>query len=389
MKRKCLAPFLAACMLLSACGGTPAAEPPTGVYYEITGVDPAETVLVLDGNEIPAELYCYWVAFNCSAVEYQVKMYHDRYGMYEELFREDGTIDWNANFPNSDLTLNEYAENMVKETVFFYAAIENLAEKYGVKLSEKDKVDIEEELQSMEESLGGPEAFEQYLQETGLSLDNLQRVMAATNLLDGLTGLVDQPDSELYLPQEDYGKYLYYTDYIALSLTDDMSETEKTEVRSTAQELLTQLEKAEDQETLFSELAKEHSQESSQSEGQRGYFYAPGVMPEVFEAAAQTLSPGELSGLIESEHAVYILLGKDLEQGLSAYPEQKEALFQSHVIDLLNAYQDEMKVERRGDLTDMVMGDFYEKYLEKMEQIAVEDTVDTLQKVQESAAPQK
>lgn len=389
MKRKCLAPFLAACMLLSACGGTPAAEPPAGVYYEITGVDPAETVLVLDGNEIPAELYCYWTAFNCSAVEYQLKMYHDLYGMYEELFREDGTIDWNADFPNSDLTLNEYAGNMVEETVFFYAAIENLAEKYGVKLSEEDEAAIEEELQSMEESLGGPEAFEQYLQETGLSLDNLRRVMAATNLLDSLTGLAEQPDSELYLPQEDYGKYLYYTDYIALSLTDDMSEAEQTEVRSTAQGLLTQLEEAEDREALFAELAKEHSQESAQSEGQSGYFYAPGVMPEVFETAAQTLSPGELSGLIESERAVYILLGKDLEQGLSAYPGQKDALLQSHVVELVNAYQDGMEVERRGDLTDMVVGDFYEKYLEKMEQIAVEDTVDTLQKAQESAAPQK
>ena len=50
--------------VLTACGGTPAAEAPTGVYYEITGVAPAETVLVLDGNEIPAELYCYWTAFN-------------------------------------------------------------------------------------------------------------------------------------------------------------------------------------------------------------------------------------------------------------------------------------------------------------------------------------
>ena len=389
MKRKCLAPFLAACMLLSACGGTPAAEPPAGVYYEITGVDPAETVLVLDGNKIPAELYCYWTAFNCSAVEYQLKMYHDLYGMYEELFREDGTIDWNADFPNSDLTLNEYAGNMVEETVFFYAAIENLAEKYGVKLSEEDEAAIEEELQSMEESLGGPEAFEQYLQETGLSLDNLRRVMAATNLLDGLTGLAEQPDSELYLPQEDYGKYLYYTDYIALSLTDDMSEAEQTEVRSTAQGLLTQLEEAEDREALFAELAKEHSQESAQSEGQSGYFYAPGVMPEVFETTAQTLSPGELSGLIESERAVYILLGKDLEQGLSAYPDQKDALLQSHVVELVNAYQDGMEVERRGDLTDMVVGDFYEKYLEKMDEMAVEDTVDTLQKAQESAAPQK
>lgn len=383
MKRMCLAPILAACMLLTACGGTPAAEAPTGVYYEITGVAPAETVLVLDGNEILAELYCYWTAFNCSAVEYQLNMYHDYYGMYEELFRDDGTIDWNAGFPDSDLTLNEYAQNMVEDTVYFYAAIENLAEKYGVELTEEDEAAIEEERRSMEDSLGGPEAFEDYLQETGLSLGNLRRVMAATSLLDGLIDLAAQADSALYLPREDYGQHFYYTDYIALSLTGDMTEEERAEVRGTAQNLLTQLNEAEDKEALFSKLVEEYSQERPQSEGQHGYFYAPDVMPEVFENTVRTLSPGEVSGLVESEHAVYILLGKDLEQGLAAYPDQKDALLQSYVMELVNDYQDEMEVERRGDLTNMMVGDFYQQYLDQMNQRAVEDAAAVLRKAQE------
>ena len=112
-----------------------------------------------------------------------------------------------------DLTLNEYAQNMVEDTVYFYAAIENLAEKYGVELTEEDEAAIEEERRSMEDSLGGPEAFEDYLQETGLSLGNLRRVMAATSLLDGLIDLAAQADSALYLPREDYGQHFYYRLY--------------------------------------------------------------------------------------------------------------------------------------------------------------------------------
>ena len=97
MKRTTIALTMMLALLLTACGGEPDtrndAAAVDNVYYEITGVDPEETVLVLDGNEIPAQLYCYWTAFNCSALEYQVNLYHDYYGMYEELFSEDGVLD--------------------------------------------------------------------------------------------------------------------------------------------------------------------------------------------------------------------------------------------------------------------------------------------------------
>ena len=162
-----------------------------------------------------------------------------------------------------------------------------------------------------------------------------------------------------------------------------MTEEERAEVRGTAQNLLTQLNEAEDKEALFSKLVEEYSQERPQSEGQYGYFYAPDVMPEVFENTVRTLSPGEVSGLVESEHAVYILLGKDLEQGLAAYPDQKDALLQSYVMELVNDYQDEMEVERRGDLTNMMVGDFYQQYLDQMNQRAVEDAAAVLRKAQE------
>ena len=87
--------------------------------------------------------------------------------------------------------------------------------------------------------------------------------------------------------------------------------------------------------------------------------------------------------MVESEHAVYILLGKDLEQGLAAYPDQKDALLQSYVMELVNDYQDEMEVERRGDLTNMMVGDFYQQYLDQMNQRAVEDAAAVLRKAQE------
>lgn len=387
MKKKSVVLILAALMLLTSCSGKPAAkETPTGVYYEITGVDPTETVLVLDGNEIPAELYCYWAAFNCSALEYQLNMYHDYFGMYEEIFQDDGTIDWNANFPSSDLTLNEYAKDMAEDTVFFYAAIENLAKQYGVELTEEDQASVEEEMQSMADSLGGDAEFENYLEETGLSRDNLQRVMSATSLLDGLIDLAGQEGSEIYLPPEDYSQYMSYLDCILLS-TDGLSEEETAAKRQTGEDLLAQLEQAEDKDTLFTQLAEEYSEDPDRTE--EGYFYTPGTMPAEVEAAATSLAPGAVSGLVETDSGLYLVLGKSLEDGLALYPEQKTALLQNYVVGLVNDYQETMEVERRGTLTDMDMSEFYQNYLDKMDQRAVDDATAVLSGAESSTAPQE
>ena len=385
MKRMCVGISLAALMLLSACTGKPAGEAPSGVYYDITGVDPAETVLVLDGNEIPAELYCYWAAFNCSALEYQLKMYHDYFGMYEEVFQDDGTIDWNAKFPSSDMTLNQYAKDMAEDTVFFYAAIENLADQYGVTLTEENEAAIDEEMEGMKESLGGEEEFQNYLEETGLSVDNLRRVMSATSLLDGLMELAGQEGSEIYLDPAKYGDYLGYTDYIFLS-TDGLSEDEAAAKRQTAGDILAQLEQAEDKDARFAELATEYNEDTNR--GETGYFYTPGTLPAAVEEAAAALEPGAVSELVESEEGLYLVLGKSLEEGLAGDPQQTDAVLQNYVVELVNTYQEEMEVERRGTLTDMEMGEFYQKYLDEMDQRALDDATEILDGAATSTEPQ-
>jgi len=226
MKKRLIVLFVMTAVLLTACGG-PVKEDPMGVYHKITGVKPEEVVLVLDGNEISAELYFYWTAFNCSALEYQLNMYHD-YGMYQEVFQEDGTLNWGTEFPTgSGTTLSQYAKTMAEDTIFFYAAIENLANTYGIVLTAEDEDAIEAERQNMEDALGGPEGFENYLTEMGLSREGLTRVMAVTNLLDGLIELAGQEDSQLYLPEADYPQYLGYTDFIFFALDEDKKQAQK------------------------------------------------------------------------------------------------------------------------------------------------------------------
>ena len=67
MKRTICA--LLALTMIFLCAGCGANDEPSGIYYEITGIAPNETVMEVDGNAIPAELYFYWTTYNCNTID--------------------------------------------------------------------------------------------------------------------------------------------------------------------------------------------------------------------------------------------------------------------------------------------------------------------------------
>ena len=89
--KKWISALLALTLTVAVCAGCGAKEePPSGIYYDITGIGPKETVMEVDGLQIPAELYFYWLAYSASNTEYQINMLNSYYGLYGELFGEDG-----------------------------------------------------------------------------------------------------------------------------------------------------------------------------------------------------------------------------------------------------------------------------------------------------------
>ena len=101
--KKWISALLALVLTAGLCAGCAESEPPSGIYYDITGLDPKETVMEVDGNTIPAEQYLYWVAYNCSSLEYNLGMYNSLYGTYGELlaYWPRVTSPWKAAFQSS------------------------------------------------------------------------------------------------------------------------------------------------------------------------------------------------------------------------------------------------------------------------------------------------
>ena len=333
--KKWISALLALVLTAGLCAGCAESEPPSGIYYDITGLDPKETVMEVDGNTIPAEQYLYWVAYNCSSLEYNLGMYNSLYGTYGELFDENGALDWNAAF-QGEVTLGQYAKSQAEEAVRFYANIENMAQAHGVALTEADRAAMDETVAEVVEQLGSEEAFQNNLDQMGISRETYDRISSTTYLFDHLVDLVLDESSELFLPLESYGQYAAYADHILLATKDlttytDLDEEAVSAKRAKAEELLAQLQNAEDVQALFTELADANSEDTGRAANPDGYVFGKGEMVEAFEDAAFSLQPGEISGIVESDYGYHIILRKDLAQKLEQDTEKRRELAEEHI----------------------------------------------------------
>ena len=275
--KKTICALLALAMILTfaACGKSQ--EPPSGIFYDITGIAPDETVMEVDGNAVPAELYFYWTAYNCSLIDYQILNANAYYGAYSNLVGEDGALIWDGELSEGQ-TVNQFALEQVEDTVKFYAALENMAKEYGVEMTEEDKETMAANRAAAVEELGSEEAFQDYLAKLGLREKNFERLSVAAYLMDGLTDLVLEEGNPLYLAPEDYDQYATYADHILLATKDtttgaSLSEEEIAAKRSTAEDLLSQLQKAENVEELFTQLADEYSEDPGCEDTPTTYIY--------------------------------------------------------------------------------------------------------------------
>lgn len=371
-KTICALLALAMVLTLAACGKSQ--EPPSGIFYDITGIAPGETVMEVDGNAVPAELYFYWTAYNCSLIDYQILNANAYYGAYSSLVGEDGALVWDGALSETQ-TVNQFALEQVEGTVKFYAALENMAREYGVEMTEEDKAAMAENRAAAVEQLGSEEAFQEYLAELGLREESFERLSVAAYLMDGLTDLVLEEGSPLYLSPEDYDQYAAYADHILLTTKDtatgaSLSEEEIAAKRATAEDILAQLQQAEDVEALFAQLADEYSQDPGRESNPTGYIYTPGTMVAEFEDAVSALAPGEISGIVESDYGFHIILRRDLMEGLDSDPDQKRAIAETHMQSLVELNMQEAEVTRSDLLADMDPGAFYVSYTARLEELA-------------------
>lgn len=300
MKRRifALSLLLTLVLPLAACGRSGEKESRSDTpLYEAAGVSPSETLLTVDGRDVPAWRYLYWLAYDCGQLE----------AAYAGAGQE---LDWESP-ADGGTTLAEYARQQALSDTALYATVENWAEQYGVQLSEEDQAALEKESASSDAG-----AYLDYLPALGLGQAEARELLADACLYQRLRALFFTEGSSLAPDAEDVAAFAQSNGYLTLDwifLSADGQDREAS--RQQAAELFSQLNASSDPLAAFSSLAGQYSDTPDRSQYAQGRTFLPGggVLPASVEEAASSLEENQWSGILEADDGFYILLRKPLD----------------------------------------------------------------------------
>lgn len=308
-----------------------------GLCYEATGVAPDAIVASLNGNGASADLIAYWIGYDVS--------YLDSYMQYYT----GSSLDWD--YTLSDGTnITDYIKSNVYSSVKQHLVLENLANKYGVTLTEGQESAMADSDQSYIDQYGSEEAFEEEIAKLGMRRETYDRVARSNYLYQNLYQLYNTEGSALYASDEDLAVYAadqnYITaDHILLSTKDlttgeALTDEQKAEKKALAEEIKQKLDACEgdiDELTaLFQELADQYSEDPGRESYPTGYTFTTGSMVQEFEDAAYALSEGEVSEVVESSFGYHILLRLPLDKSAAA-DEVREEYFTNFIAEQVDA----------------------------------------------------
>ena len=296
---------------LSPANGFTSGSMQEGLSYEVCGVSPDAIVASLDGNGASADLITYWIGYNAS----YLNSYMQYYG--------GGALDWDYVMADGT-TMPDYIMQDVLTTVKQELLVENLAEKYGVTLTDAQRAAMDADVQGFVEQYGSEEAFDEELAKLGLRRETYERITSANYLFQNLYQLYLTEGSALYVSAEDLAAYAAAQGYITadhiLLTTVDTATGEALSDEAIAEK-----------KALAEELADEYSEDPGRASNPTGYTFTTGSMVKEFEDAAYALDEGAVSDIVESSFGYHILLRLPLDKTAAA-ENVREAYF-TNLID--------------------------------------------------------
>lgn len=193
----------------------------------------------------------------------------------------------------------------------------------GITIDDEELQSLDEYIDNIIESTGGTNNIEEELQYEGFINLDVFRAMLLDDTLQG------KLPAELYGPYydeisdelvEDYinRNQLMCAKHILFSFPSESEgytaaevEKAKKEAREKAEDVLGQLNAKKNSagfEEFFTEMVEEHSEDPGSLSFPNGYLFQPYEMVEEFSNATTELTPGEMSGIVESNFGFHIIL---------------------------------------------------------------------------------
>ena len=339
-------------LCLTACGsGTGTAG--EGLYYEASGIPADAVLLTVDGREVPARRYFYWLTYNCDYLS-------------ETCAAGGQTLDWSGN--RDGQTLAEYVGEQALRTAVLYATIENWAETYDCGITRQDREDMDREWETLCHQYGGQDQCLTELAWMGLTREDADAFTMDYYRYSHLYALAATPDSRLYPDQEAVKAFGEAGDYrtvdrilISTDGIDEENPAALAERRERADMVLTKLSGSTDPEGYFSTLAGMYS-DAPREEAPEGVTFSPGDgrLDPASEQAAQALETGQWSGVTEVPGGLAIFLRRPLDL---------QAVAADYFDARLQQAASEAEVVPSRQYGDIDPADFYQKLTAAREQL--------------------
>ena len=276
---------LALCLLLTACSGGEKADAPSSLLGGAADVEEDAVLLTVDGREVPAWRYLYWLARTCDYLQ--------------ERYEAAGlTLDWSA--PLEGGTLADYAKDQALANTVLYAAVENRAEAEGLSLTEGDMAALAAAWEETAEDAGGEEAYLSDLAALGLDRARADELSGTGRLYAKLYARYESAEAASWETGE--GPLTVNRILVAAGENRDAA-------REKAAEIFSQLNRAEDAAEVFASLAAQGDDPA----GPRAVS-GSGLDPSL-EDAASALEMGQYSGILESGEGFSILMRCEADAG--------------------------------------------------------------------------
>ena len=284
-----------------------------------------DTVVATAGDaKITADNLLYWLAATVDGTA----QYYSMMGM------SVSDLPWDEKMEDGSTMAESFLNNAL-QTAALYALVPVIAQQEGLSISDEANETFQKAMDTFREQAGSQEMMDHVLWSSALTQDLYTRMFQAGDLNTQLMnryygdGAPDAPkDEDILAYVSDELQIAYKAKHILLKTVDtdkpikdeDGKATGKYEPlddatvaqkKATAEDILAQLQAADDKEALFDELMKEYSEDTDSSgnvNSPDGYEAKSGQMVAAFEEAALALQPGQISGIVESTYGYHIIL---------------------------------------------------------------------------------
>lgn len=299
------------------------------------GVSPTDPMLTINGDPVPADLFLYMVATNCMSMQ--------------------------AYLPYFGMTLDDVADTLMEESVnmaVYHNLIRQKAAELGCLPTDAQNAEIRAAMEESDLETSAPY--------WGLTDSTSELIFSISTYYDNVLNAATHEPSEQELADYIAGTGDYRVKHILLKTVDDqrqpLPDDEIAQKRAQAEDLLAQLQAADNLDEFFDQKMNELSEDRDENgslNGPDGYLASPGQMVSAFEEASLALKEGELSGIVESEYGYHIILRLPFtDEDMAEYRENCRA---AAMEELIAQWEEEADIVRSDALNSLDPVDFYNR----------------------------